>query len=200
MSEDTIKRDNDYALGGWRNSYKYLSSIINDRNYKTGVEIGVAFGDHCGYILNNTKIDKLYGIDPYFLYDDYKNDWNRQHFSIDVNGKDQDYFDELYSYVLNKLSIYGDRYTHIRDVSEKSFKNFLDNNIDFVYIDGNHSREYIRKDLNNWWNVIKIGGIISGHDYNHSGLPEVTEEVDLFAKNINKKVIYDGDHVWHIEK
>ena len=48
--------------------YHIISGIINEKKYKTGAELGVAFGGHSEHILNNTGLEKLYGVD---LYKDY---------------------------------------------------------------------------------------------------------------------------------
>ena len=37
--------------------------------------------------------------------------------------------------------------------------------LDFVYIDANHSYEWVKRDITYCLKVLKIGGIISGHDY-----------------------------------
>lgn len=39
-----------------------------------------------------------------------------------------------------------------------------DGSLDFVYIDGNHSEEYVRQDIRLWWPKVKIGGMLAGHD------------------------------------
>jgi len=40
---------------------------------------------------------------------------------------------------------------------------------DAVFIDGNHSYEYVKKDLENYWPKVKDGGIIALHDANFEG-------------------------------
>lgn len=40
---------------------------------------------------------------------------------------------------------------------------------DAVFIDGNHSYEYVKKDLENYWPKVKIGGIVALHDVNFEG-------------------------------
>jgi hypothetical protein len=40
-----------------------------------------------------------------------------------------------------------------------------DNSLDFVYIDGNHSFFSVVEDLTLWSPKVKVGGVISGHDY-----------------------------------
>ena len=40
---------------------------------------------------------------------------------------------------------------------------------DAVFIDGNHSYEYVKKDLENYWSKVKDGGVIALHDANFEG-------------------------------
>ena len=54
---------------------------------------------------------------------------------------------------------------------------------DAVFIDGNHSYEYVKKDLENYWSKVKPGGIIALHDANFEGerygTPRVLRESGL---------------------
>ena len=47
----------------------------------------------------------------------------------------------------------------------EAVEDFADESLDFVYIDGNHDFRYIAEDLAEWTKKVRIGGIISGHDY-----------------------------------
>ena len=53
----------------------------------------------------------------------------------------------------------------IRMKSEDAVNLFNDNIIDVLYIDGNHDKEFITKDILLWLPKIKENGFISGHDY-----------------------------------
>jgi hypothetical protein len=44
-------------------------------------------------------------------------------------------------------------------------KDFKDESLDFAFIDGNHSFEYVINDIAEWSKKVRVGGIISGHDY-----------------------------------
>ncbi len=43
--------------------------------------------------------------------------------------------------------------------------------VDFVWVDGNHSLEGVRGDINAWWPKVRPGGIIAFHDYFESTPP-----------------------------
>lgn len=54
---------------------------------------------------------------------------------------------------------------------------------DAVFIDGNHSYEYVKKDLENYWPKVRDGGIVALHDANFEGerygTPRVLRETDF---------------------
>lgn len=58
--------------------------------------------------------------------------------------------------------------------------------LDFVYIDGNHSREAVYADLAAWAPKVRVGGIVAGHDYREfPGRPtiQVKAAVDTFIRD-----------------
>ena len=61
----------------------------------------------------------------------------------------------------------------IKPIRENSFDAadfYEDESLDVVYIDANHTAEYFKKDLWAWYPKVKIGGIVSGHDYDYPGI------------------------------
>ena len=54
----------------------------------------------------------------------------------------------------------------------QAVKDFEDESLDFVYIDGHHGFKYVTEDIFEWSKKIKKGGVISGHDYEYSRNPE----------------------------
>ena len=53
----------------------------------------------------------------------------------------------------------------IKSCSWEAATLFEDNSVDFVFIDADHQYESVKKDITAWYPKIKIGGIMSGHDY-----------------------------------
>lgn len=53
----------------------------------------------------------------------------------------------------------------IRSDSVEAAKNYLDQSVDFAFIDGDHSYEGCKRDIIAWLPKIKSGGILAGHDY-----------------------------------
>ena len=130
-----------------------LTGWFHDLNFKIGVEVGVAAGEYSLEIYtNNPQLEKLYGVDPYiplFGYKDYKRERTFSKLLSDAEGR------------LDKLP----KYQFIRDTSMQAVKEFKDSSIDFVYIDANHSDPWVTQDITEWTKKVRVGGIVSGHDY-----------------------------------
>lgn len=161
-------------------SWNTLLSIVRD--CEIGIEIGVCYGGNIDNLLFKTPIKKIYGIDAYKAYSDYRD--------MCFN---QSQFDELFLNTKNFLSKYGDRFEIIRKMSDEAVNDIPDNSADFIYIDGIHLYEYVKKDILNWTPKIKKGGFICGHDYNHYQHPGVNKAVDEIFGN---RVKYLGNFVW----
>jgi predicted O-methyltransferase YrrM len=61
--------------------------------------------------------------------------------------------------------------------SRQAIKMF-DNAIDFLFVDGDHSRTGIFQDCVRYLPRVKPGGLVAFHDYNHSGFPHIKQIVD----------------------
>ncbi|GAG75308.1 unnamed protein product [marine sediment metagenome] len=71
--------------------------------------------------------------------------------------------------------------------------NLIPDNLDFVYIDGNHSYEYVLRDIELYFPKVKEGGVVGGHDYhNESKAREVKKAVDEFTKKNQLKLHIKG--------
>jgi predicted O-methyltransferase YrrM len=57
---------------------------------------------------------------------------------------------------------------HIRKTSDEAIYELKNTQVDFVYIDGLHTYEQIKKDITNYLPLINKGGFIGGHDYHQT--------------------------------
>jgi hypothetical protein len=76
--------------------------------------------------------------------------------------------------------------------SEVAGAQFPDNFFDWVYIDGNHSFEFVRQDLELYWRKLKAGGFMVCDDYHHAGFWDdgVTRAVDEFMRSGRARRIF----------
>lgn len=65
-------------------------------------------------------------------------------------------------------------------------KDFEDESIDFIFIDANHTYEFVKKDIAAYLPKMKKGGIMAGHDYNmsHPGVIQAVNEA--FVENVDR--------------
>lgn len=124
----------------------------------TGVEIGVWRGDNAVDVLTKLDIKMLHLVDPYVPYQDTGNYFmNGNNEAEETKNKARDKLEPFDK--LNRIKWYY-------ETSLEAAKHFNNETIDFVYIDGNHQYEYVRDDINAWTDKVKLGGLVSGHDYN----------------------------------
>ncbi len=48
--------------------------------------------------------------------------------------------------------------------------------VDFVWIDGHHTEEQVRRDIQNYRALVEPGGLIGGHDYGTNEVQQVVDE------------------------
>ena len=173
----------------WGGSYVVMRKLIQERGLKVGAEIGLGYGGNAENMLKNTNLEHLYGVDP-FAHDDNANS---------VMNVSQEDFDDIYNFVKQKLSPFADRFELVRKTSVEASSDVPDN-LDFVYIDGEHSYEGVFNDLCTWFKKVRMGGIISGHDYNHPNLPGIKKAVDEFLRRFGWEIHKEDNFVWWVEK
>jgi hypothetical protein len=53
---------------------------------------------------------------------------------------------------------------------------FDDREVDFVWVDADHQKASVQKDLEAWWPKVKTPGGLAGHDYSEAGVKEAVDE------------------------
>ena len=150
-----------------------LPEFFKEMGYKVGVEVGVWMGKFGKILCNGLK---LYGIDPY-KYEPTLRAYRSQE-NLD------------YAFEEAKKNLKDCDYTIIRKTSMEAVKDFEDESLDFVYIDGNHIYKYALEDIVEWTKKVRVGGVISGHDYIHFMTPDycdVKHAVNNYTKEFIKK-------------
>jgi hypothetical protein len=176
----------------WEPTYVWTVKFFQEHpELKVGAEIGVAGGQHIKAIMENTDIEKMYGVDPY-----YDKGWDMHgYFSVD---EDYGGFDGLYGEVRDMLSVYGDRVELIRKTSVEAAPDFEDGCLDFVFIDAFHDYENCFNDISFWHHRVREGGYVMGHDWEHGGHPGVQQAV---VEHYGDKVtgVAGPVHVWYVQ-
>ena len=67
-----------------------------------------------------------------------------------------------------------------------------------IYIDASHEEGHVFNDINNYWKLLKPGGVLFGDDFSH-GWPGVVNDVIKFCNMHNIRPIVK-QVVWFIQK
>jgi predicted O-methyltransferase YrrM len=121
--------------------------------------------------------------------------------------------DMRYREALTNIEKHQGRYEVLRMTSAQAVWMFDNESLDFVYIDANHDYAHASEDINNWWSIVREGGVLAGHDYANikrghiikgsnivcSEDFKVKKAVNEFAKLNNLKVHITTNDFWFKE-
>tara|TARA_B100000749_G_scaffold264794_1_gene239385 strand:- start:112 stop:720 length:609 start_codon:yes stop_codon:yes gene_type:complete len=127
-----------------------LVSLLHELDFKSGVEVGVQRGIFSEIICQKNPQMRVYGVDAWATPNGPR---MRQKAQKRMN-----------------VSRWMAQYSIIDDWSVLAAQDFDDQSLDFVYIDADHSYESCLADITAWHPKIRVGGILSGHDY-HNTVP-----------------------------
>ncbi len=165
------KRGDNLPFTCWiETSRQQLAELFSELGYKLGAEIGVRQGLNSEALLKTIPGLKLICVDPWTPY-------------ARVNQGRQDSF---YRHALGRLS--GLNAEIKRMTSMEAAKEVADGSLDFVYIDGLHTFDDVIMDLIEWSKKVRVGGIVSGHDFYFFYQGGVVQAVSSFtaAHNITQ--------------
>lgn len=153
-----------------------LAEIFAELNFNEGAEIGVELGLYSEVLLKANPELHLNCIDP----------WSAGAYEPGIHAVDseQSVYDGRYQEAVERLAPYNA--TIIRKPSLEALDQFPDESLDFVYIDANHDFPNFVNDLHQWTKKVKIGGIVSGHDYavfSYKKHNHVKRALDAYARS-----------------
>jgi predicted O-methyltransferase YrrM len=171
-------------------------STIFARNYFKSksikaMEIGTWKGDNAKSILKELNINNLILVDPYKWYDGFERKHGRIYDTINM--------DKLYLKVKRIFEDY-ENVRVIRDKSSELNRNEIGDKFDFIYIDGNHEYKFVKEDIIKFYDFVRKGGILAGHDFTYStSNGAIIDAVTEFLKDKNNKLYVMGSDWWIIK-
>jgi predicted O-methyltransferase YrrM len=146
-------------------------------------EIGTWRGDFAELILRERPPRRLFLVDPWELRTEQA--YERASYGGKLEGGQQA-LDAMFDEVSKRFAAHIDAGTVkiLRMRSAEAAATFEPESVDWVYIDGDHSYEGVRADLEAFFPAVKPGGYIAGDDYGHAGAwfeDGVTRAVQEFA-------------------
>src|SRR6187399_3017638 len=177
--EDLIRMSGEDTAVGLHCYYWQLSNYINSKGYKTGIEIGTAYGGCANHLLTHCNLEKLICVDPYKYYPDMPGLF------------DQDDYDRLSKQTYKRLMAFEGKYLPLIMDSKQAFEliemnrhfpNKIGKQVDFVFLDGLHTYEQVKWEIEHYSKLIRPGGALIGHDYDT--FKGVKKAVDEYCKPI----------------
>jgi predicted O-methyltransferase YrrM len=131
-----------------------LSDLIKSNQVQSFVEVGVYDGDNLLRLAKRFPTVSFIGVDPY-----YDGEYNDRY-----ELKNKDYWDHKYDSIMKKVEKL-DNLRIIRKSSLEAVVDFKFDSVDLVFIDAIHTYKDCKDDINHWLEIVKLGGVLSGHDY-----------------------------------
>jgi len=147
-------------LGSMKDHRKFVCDLVRQYKSKSVVEIGVWKGA-LSYALMRLHLERLVFVDPFDAHLPHCS--KRNHSQWELDG--------MHEAILKRMPMACEFY---RLESVLAAGIFNDEEVDFVFIDGNHDQ--CAQDIEAWWPKVKKGGVLAGDDYVQ--LPAVREAVD----------------------
>ncbi len=147
-----------------------------------GAEVGVWKGDNAVNILENMpNVRLLYLVDPYPDRRPKSKDWR-----------------PFKAIAKKKLAPFNSRIRWIHKEFEVCTTKDIPDPLDFIYIDGDHSYEYVKQDIALAVQLVKKGGIIGGHDFGWGRPDGVGRAVEEYCERNNISYSEEGGDWWFI--
>ena len=155
----------------------------------TVCEIGVNKAENTVNIMGLLNITHAYLIDFYEEYTYFFQDK-----SYRISQEEQK---KAFGEAQRNLEPFRDRITWILKSSDKAV-NDLPENVDFIYIDGNHAYESVKRDMELYWQKVADKGILAGHDFfgTYNGVIKAVHE---FAMKHGLQISSDLYDWWFIK-
>ncbi len=166
---------------------------------RRGVEVGVWRGHISAGLLAAFPNLHLTMIDPW-------REWasNETYYQTTQMGKSvQQRWADVYQEAMTVTDFAAIRRAVLRTLSEGAAQHVLPG-LDFAFIDGDHTYDAVRQDIELWWPRVKPGGLLLGHDYNglqdRRGVWGVKRAADEFAAHEGLSLELGSGRVWWTQK
>ncbi len=177
---------NDFAL--------FLRSHFGGRSVDI-IEIGTCFGGNALTIMKSMPSSMLHIVDPFLPNYDPRDSISRRfnEYATERNMTAEKFSrvwaDALFHEMRTK---FGCRYHLYHNYSIAAAASFPDVFADAIFIDGLHTYEGVKEDIDAWTKKTKVGGILVFNDYNSKKFPGVKKAVDEFTTKHSLRLVVGG--------
>ena len=133
-----------------------LPSLFRDQSTVAGVEVGTDQGVLAADWLSHHPTLFLHTVDPWLPFSE--------------NPTDRAYAEQQYRLNMARFVEPLRRSKHHKLTSVQAAARLRSSQFDFAYIDAAHDEINVRQDLDAWWPLIRVGGVLAGHDFDLHGV------------------------------
>ena len=135
---------------------KLFGAHMNRHGFKAGIELGVSYAEFAHTTLRQWPLcEKYILVDPYRLMPNYEDDYTVNEVAmVDMERKAR-----------SQLAEFGSVPVWMRMTSQEAASLIPNNSVDYIYIDAQHNYCSVMEDLELYWPKLKVGGVMSGHDF-----------------------------------
>ncbi len=140
--------------------WDFIASMMQELGYKTFVELGCKEGRTTGYVLKTIPDARVIAIDP----------WIPMPATDDPSAETYDKwdFEKIESDFWQNVGENKDRCEMLRTTSLTAVETMNGRApFDMVFVDARHDYQSVKEDISAWWPLIRVGGAMVFHDYNH---------------------------------
>jgi hypothetical protein len=180
--------------------WQVLKELLWSKQPIVGAEIGVMQGNMTFHVLSSLpSIRKYYAIDSWEYYPELGKSMEKIPEGFQSrSGRNQESMDNNYrmfvkNFITSPLLDFKDKVVLLKMFSCEACKHIENGSLDFCFIDGNHSYESVKEDIQNYLPKIKSGGLLAGHDYRMPGTGVKKAVDEIFDCN---RIKTSTDWVW----
>lgn len=180
--------------------WEVLAGLCQQMKAKTFVEVGCKEGRTTGYLLQNLPDLHVIAIDPWAPVpnadEDYK-DWDFAKIEAEFWENVGEHRDRCEMWPTTSQSAANLVGNPEYSLYSQIMKPGTNPQADIVFIDAGHDYENALADIRAWWPLVREGGYLCGHDYQHK-FPGVMRAVAQAFPLL--RVAVCPDSVWVVQK
>ena len=159
ISEDSTYQLLKECASSSQSRLEFWVRFIQSTQARQMLEVGVYRGDFTATVLERcASVNKYYMLDPWR----HLEDWNKP------ANQDNAVFQQFFELAKGKTDFAQSRRVILRGKTTEVIDRIPDGELDFAYIDGDHTLKGITIDLIRVYPKVRIGGFIAGDDFSRS--------------------------------
>ena len=167
--------------------WNWIANYVKNKGYTEGAELGCKEGRTTMHLLATVPDLRLHAVD---LWSDCPGN--------EIETYDEWDWPEIERQFAQRVKPYRERLEMHRCSTAEMAKQLRDaqRQIDFAFIDADHSYGGVLSDIRDWWPLIRPGGTLIGHDIDWDSVRRAVQEYFGEAWNMWQ----EKDNVWWVEK